>query len=695
MTTKNTVALTAILTISGITTTQAENIETNDSVFDNVTLKNVSIVGTKVNKHNLTPSSVSVMGSHQIQTNQIGNIEDLSSQLPNIFIPEYGSRQTTPIIMRGIYSKVKGTAVGYYVDGMPHFELSAFNADMLDVKAIEVFRGPQGTLYGRNTIGGVINVYNYTPFDYQGTKVRLRYGNYNTVKAQASHYSLLSDQFGFNVSGYYEHCNGYFDNLTLGKKADKLNAGGGRIALHYKPAKHWMLRLSSSLDYLNQGGYAYSVYDPEADVLADINYNRPCGYKRLISGTGFTASYTSDSWSLNSQTSFQYIRDDQEVDQDFTVNDTYFVTNGIRHNVISEELTLKSEHDGKFQWVAGTFLFSQWGTQDQGTDYITKGYEQRSLYDNPLRGIAFFAQGSYNLVGGLSATVGLRLDHEYNSMDFSRTQFNHEDNTTQPAGQPFTESLKFTELIPRFGLSYKFNKENMLFANITKGYKGGGFNATIPTEDDRTYDPEHNWNYEIGAKVANASHTFSGELTLFYIDWKNQHITQTVPGVGNVINNAGHSNSKGMELSLTCRPVADFTIQVNYGYTYAQFLDYQKSATADYSGNMVPMVPRNTFALNANYSLRNVGTFDAITFSAGLNGVGKLYWLDDNAVCQHLYFLPSARVELRKGKLGIAFWGKNLSNTKYHSYYFVSSAKYAQKGTPLTLGVDLNLTINK
>ena len=119
MTTQKTWALTAFFAISGLTTTHAEDFEANDSVFDNVTLKNVSIVGTKVNKHNLTPSSVSVMGSHQIQTNQIGNIEDLSSQLPNIFIPEYGSRQTTPIIMRGIYSKVKGTAVGYYVDGMP------------------------------------------------------------------------------------------------------------------------------------------------------------------------------------------------------------------------------------------------------------------------------------------------------------------------------------------------------------------------------------------------------------------------------------------------------------------------------------------------------------------------------------------------------------------------------------------------
>ena len=691
MTTQKLMALTAVFTVSGLTSVHAEDFEANDSVFDNVTLKNVSIVGTKVNRHNLTPSSVSTVGSYQIQTNQIGNIEDLSSQLPNIFIPEYGSRQTTPIIMRGIYSKVKGTAVGYYVDGMPHFEISAFNTDMLDVKAIEVLRGPQGTLYGRNTIGGVINVYNYTPFDYQGTKVRLRYGNYNTVKAQASHYALLNEQFGFNLSGYYEHSDGYFKNITLGKNADKLNAGGGRVALHYKPTEEWMMRLSSSLDYLNQGGYAYSVYKPEIDSLGDVSYNRPSGYKRLISGTGFTANYTSDKWSLNSQTSFQYIRDDQEVDQDFTANDTYFVTNGIRHNVISEEVTLKSEHENRFQWVVGTFLFSQWGTQNQGTDYLTKGFEQRSLYDTSLRGAALFAQGSYNLVGGLSATIGLRLDHEYNSMDYARTQLNHEDNSTQFAGEPFVETLKFTELIPRFGLQYAFSNRNIVFGNITKGYKGGGFNATIPTDEDRTYDSEYNWNYEIGTKLASEDGSFSAEATFFYIDWKNQHVNQTVPGLGNVVSNAGHSNSKGVELSINYHPTPALTIQANYGYTYAKFLDYKKSETVYYSGNIVPMVPRNTFALNANYSIQEVGVLDVINISAGVNGVGKLYWLEDNAVCQHMYVLPSARIELKKGMFSLAFWGKNLSNTKYHSYYFVSSAKYAQKGTPITVGTELTI----
>ena len=103
------------------------------------------------------------------------------------------------------------------------------------------------------------------------------------------------------------------------------------------------------------------------------------------------------------------------------------------------------------------------------------------------------------------------------------------------------------------------------------------------------------------------------------------------------------------------------------------------------------MVPRNTFALNASYSIRPAGIFDAITFSAGMNGVGKLYWLDDNAVCQHFYVLPNARIELRKRNFCISFWGKNLSNTKYHSYYFVSSAKYAQKGTPITVGTAVTI----
>jgi len=675
------------------TSLHAAEPEKADSVRQQLDLNEIEVVGIKVNRHNITPASVSVMGEQQMKNSLVNDIEDLSAQLPNIFIPEYGSRQTTPIVIRGIYSKVKGTAVGYYIDCLPHFELSAFDTDMLDVKAIEVFRGPQGTLHGRNTIGGVINVYNYTPFEYQGTKIRLRYGNYNTIKAQASHYAMLTDQLGINASGYYEHRDGFFTNRTLGEKADRLNTAGGKLALHLRPSSQWTMRLSSNLDYLDQGGYPYSAYNPETDELADITYNRPCGYRRLISNTGFNVKYSSGKWSLNSQTSFEYIRDDQEVDQDFTAKDTYFVTNGIRHSIFSEELTVKSEHEGRFQWVAGAFLFSQTGTQDQGTDYLTKDYEQRSLYDNPIRGAALFAQGSLNMWRGLSATAGVRLDYEHNSMDYCRTQYNHADGSQKTVGTPFSETLTATEFIPRIGLQYVFNDENTLFANVSKGYKGGGFNATIPTEADRTYDAEHNWNYELGLKFGNRNRRFLGELTLFYIDWRNQHISQVLPGVGTVVSNAGHSDSKGVEFSMTHRPLDDLVISGSYGYTYARFLDYVKDEAKglSYSGNMVPMVPRHTLAFNMSYTVHPVKCLDAITMSAGMTGTGKLYWLEDNAVCQNFYLIPNARVELSKGIVSLAMWGKNLSNTRYLSYYFVSSAKYAQQGGPLTCGADLTL----
>ena len=311
--------------------TLSQAVET-DSIYPHQELNEVVVTRYKINRHNLTPASVSTIGRAQIQAQGVTDIADMSAMMPNFFIPEYGSRQTTPIAIRGVMSKVKGTAVGFYVDGVPHFEVSAFNTDMLDVTAIEVYRGPQGTLYGRNTIGGVINVYTHTPFDYQGTKVKVGYGNYNHVVTQFSNYTRLSSSFGVNVGGYYEHNNGYFKNTFLGKKADKLDAAGGKLGFYYNPTDRWKLRLNTELNYTNQGGYPYAPYDTKKQELADIAYNRACGYIRTISTTGLMAHYTGNGFSLNSQTTFQHIHDNQSIDQDFTSKDLYFVTNGVTQN---------------------------------------------------------------------------------------------------------------------------------------------------------------------------------------------------------------------------------------------------------------------------------------------------------------------------------------------------------------------------
>ncbi|MCR5394957.1 MAG: TonB-dependent receptor [Bacteroidales bacterium] len=667
----------------------------SESPYDTLSLYSLDeavVVSERVNQHNLAPLSASVISAGQLQALSVAEVSNLSGVLPNVFIPEYGSRQTRPISIRGVMSKVKGSAVGYYIDGMPRFEVSSFDMDMLDVSSIEVLRGPQSTLYGRNTLGGLISVHTYSPFDYQGTRARLSYGNYNSLHAQASHYGKAGENVGYNVSAYYQHTDGFFDNETLDEKTDPLDAAGGKVAFYWRPADNWELRFTSQLDYLDQGGYPYAPYDVTTGELSPITYNRASGYERLISHTGLRLRYEGDGWSLNSQTSFEHIDDDQRIDQDFTANDLYFVTNGINNNVVSEELTLKSEDDGRLQWVAGVSGFVQHYNQTQCTDYIvpTMNRLQTSRYTLPTESAAIYGQLSYNLVAGLSATVGARLDYEHSRQKYGLTVLSRSTGTETVQPNKRTQMENF-EFIPKFGLLYQFNEQNSLFGNVSRGYKAGGFNTTFQTDSERTYKPEYNWNYEAGVRLANADRTISGDLTLFYIDWEDQHINRTVPGVGNIIYNAGHSNSKGIEANLRVRPLENLLVQGSYGYTYAQFLDYKKSETVDYSGKMTPMVPRHTLSALANYDIYPSGGLDRISITANVTGMGKLYWVEDNQEVQPFYALLGAKVALVKGAYTLELWGKNLTDTDYLSYYFASSAKYAQQGKPMTMGVTVDV----
>lgn len=662
-----------------------------DSIYPQHELSEVVVTSYKTHHRNLTPVSVSTLGRAELQSWHTTDISDLSAMIPSLYIPLYGSRQTMPIAIRGVMSKVKSTAVGFYVDGMPHFETSAFNADMLDVKAIEVYRGPQGTLYGRNTIGGVIQIHTLTPFDQQGTKVRVGYGNYGNLTVQAAHHSLLSSRAGLSVSGYYDHGSGYFSNVTLGRKADKLDAAGGRMAFYLNPGDRWKLRLSTHLDYTHQGGYPYAAFDPATRQVGDVSYNRACGYRRIISTTGLMARYEADTWSMNSQTTFQHLHDNQRVDQDFSSADIYFVGNGVTQNIWNEEVIFKSEGNGRFQWIAGLNAFAMTSHQDQSTHDLAHQAIKANQYNNPTQGAAVFAQLSYNLWRGLSATAGLRLDYEHSRM----TQ--HTYVVTAKAMQnehtSFEGTLHFTQLIPKVGLQYLFGQRNQVFANVTRGYKTGAFNQSFTKPEEMTYDPEYNWNYEVGTKLGTADGRLYGELTLYYIDWRHQHISHLVPGLGNIIDNAGHSDSKGVELSLTARPLRDLLIQGTYGYTYARFLDYRKSEKQDYSGRMLPLVPRHTMSVNAQYTIRPRRLLDLIRLSANLTGTGKLYWNEDNQQAQPFYALLGSKVAAQKGRVTVELWGKNLTSTDYLAYYFTSSKPFAQKGMPLTLGASVTVSL--
>lgn len=683
--------LNSILLLTSFLGTAVPN-DADSTVFKTVGLSEVTVVEFKKTKENLATNSVSIVDSGFVNRHELQSITELTAVVPNFYMPEYGSKQNTPVYIRGVGAKTKGSAVGFYVDGIPHFENSSFDVDMSNIASVTVFRGPQGTLYGRNAIGGIINVTTVSPLTYQGTQFKLGYGSHNDALFQFSHYNKLGSKVGYSVAGGYHYNDGFHRNMFTNEYADQLKDAYGRVALVWLLDNKWFLRVNSMLDYSNQGGYPYGKYNRLTGETEPVNYNRYSSYRRLLSTSGLNISYAGENISFSSQTAFQYIRDRQGIDQDFTSNDTYFVKNRLKQTMLSQEFILKSNNSSRYQWLWGAFAMTQHINNTVETQYITKDNAFPTHYRIPINALAIYHQSTIKLFSGFSFIAGLRWDYENSTLKYLRETYQLSTDRARTEVKNVNSSLHFNQITPKFALQYQDERNNnSYYFSVTRGYKAGGFNQTFQKDEETSFGPEYNWNYELGGKVHLLKDKLYAEAALYYIDWRQQQVNQTVPGVGNVIHNAGHSSSKGFELALNSSPLKNLSIAISYGYTYAKFIEYQKSATLSYSGNMLPMVPRNTLSCSASYALYPSSTsfIDKIVLTAGLTGLGKIYWAEDNEVAQNFYALLNAKISITSGIFTWECWGKNITDTHYNTYCFKSSADYAQIGKPAYFGTSL------
>ena len=689
--------LTTMMAVEGPEVTPADTTTARSFALDEVVVS-----AFKTNKYDLMPASRSALSARQISNQQINGIKELTAVIPNFYMPDYGSRASCPVYVRGVGNKSDGTGIGFYVDGMPFYEPLSFDTDLGDIASVEVLRGPQGTLYGRNAIGGIINISTRNPLEYQNTRVRLGYGRYNDLRTQISNYTKLSEKFGFTFGALYHHNDGAFRNSYLDEKVDKMNETEERIGLYYKPADDWLVRLTSNFTYSDQGGYPYAPVDTETNTLQDIKYNRYSSFRRLISTNGLGITYTGPVVSFNSQTSFQYINSKQGIDQDFTTVDKSFVENARHQNMLSQEFTLKSSSESRYQWVIGAFGMMEHVNRTVDNFSPSAGSLSHTDYCVPTSSLAIYHQSTYNIWQGLTATAGIRLDYEHaktkydnlklKAAPFTDGYYDFTDFVPSATAESFESSKDFTQVTPKFTLQYLTTENNLYYASVTRGYKPGGFNKSFSTKDERSYEPEYSWNYEVGTSLNLLDNLLTISADLFYIDWRHMQITSTIAGVGNITTNAGHTDSKGAELSLIVRPISGLQFTANYGYTYARFLSYEKSETVSYTNNRLPMVPNHTLSLDANYTVNPTGWLDRFMVNVGLRGLGRIYWAEDNVVSQNFYTTLNAKMAFTKGIVTWELWGKNLTDTNYMAYGFKSSTgNYAQAGKPLMFGTTIEL----
>lgn len=528
---KNVLLFSAVLASASLPAT-ADEIET-DSAGIAAHLPNVDIFALPKENGGLTglPLSYTALSNSALQKQQVRSMKDLTAVVPNLYMPDYGSRLTSTIALRGVGARIGQPAVGLYVNDIPVLDKSAYDFDFYDVDHVQVLSGAQGTLYGRNTMGGLINIYTKNPFDYQGTDVRLgATTKSNEYRAALAHYHRISPKFAFSASGFWNGKRGFFLNKTLDERADKSMSGGGKLNAFWKPGERWDINALAGYEYSDENGYAYGQYDKNTGDVGPILSNRAGTYRRGLLNSGLNVTYKAGHVILKSVTGYQHLDDRMFLDQDFTAADIFSLEQKQREHTLSQEFYVKSKPGTRWQWTTGVSGFYQWlrttspvtfysdgmtflnntvnaalgsldYTRQEGT--ATRPSMSVAIHDpqlvipgtftTPTWNLSVFHQSVFEIVHGLSLTAGLRLEYENLRMKYDSSaaldnyDFTVEYGNMQLPSKAIHSSVSYQgelknhdlQLLPKFALQYAFDAQNNIYVTVSKGYHSGGYNIQM------------------------------------------------------------------------------------------------------------------------------------------------------------------------------------------------------------------------
>lgn len=696
-------------------------------------------------------SPVTTITMSDIEDKGINAPKDLSLKVPGMFIPDYGSAMTSSVYMRGLGSRIDNPVVGLYLDDVPVLDKNNYDFQFLDVRCVDVYRGPQGTLYGRNSMVGILSVETLAPSVYQGIRGGVEYGSSATVNARASIYKGRSGA----VIGY-RHSDGFYTNDYEGKDCDRSNALYFRMRCELD-RRNVKMDNSFSVSFHKQGGYPYRLW--ENDVLLPVNYNDESSYRRISIVDGFRAGITGNGWHLNSVTSLQLLFDSMDLDQDFTPKSMFTLNQTQRQYAVTQEVIFRP--DKVREWwdsQTGFFGFAKKNRMSAPVTFLEDGIKSLIL-DNANAGIpdsfgeldiqensfpisSEFDMLTYNIAlyhesyfrfGKWLFTAGLRIDHEGNFMDYDSRAGIHF--ILSPAMKDFypletrydgSISDFYLEVLPKVSALYNIGKGNgavsaQVYATVSRGYKSGGFNTQIfsdilqnkmmtdmmdklgvhldgsgngATAKSTTYRPETCMNYEIGGRLSfsREGHRITAAASLYYILCNNQQITvfPAGQGTGRMMANAGRSRSCGVEAEASWK-WKGLSLQFSGSLLDAIFKEYD-NGIENYSGNKIPYSPESTFVAEASYRFGLGDRFlRSLEISANVNRTGTIVWNEVGTFRQNPYTLLGAEARLFASKCSFFVRGLNLTDAQYNVFYFKSVGNsFFQTGKPVRFiaGID-------
>ncbi len=477
------------------------------------------------------PISVSFIEKEQMELQPTHSLSDVAGWLPNFYMPKYGSRLTAATYVRGVGTRSGTPAVGLYIDNIPVLEKSTFDYGFIDVERVSLLRGPQSTLYGANAMGGLLQITSADPFRHYGTKVELGVATRGHQRLAINGYSHFQDNLALSIGGFVEKSHGNYYNVETDNEADGDRSIGFKTNLAYRPNEKWRIDLTMSFEYSKEDSNPYFLISPSSytDMAGTtttlpvdaISQNRQSNYRRALFNTGLNLTRNAERTVFHSVTAYQYLDDRLFLDQDFTLLDMFSLEQQQRMHGVSQEFTLKSRNNSRWQWTTGIFgTYRAMRTTcpvnfyGDGVDYINNMFsgifasvpygmslaiDAPFAFDASLRtpnvNAAVFHQSTIRdlFVKGLSLTMGLRLDYDAQHLNLSSAAINPVPYTykmgmgpTMSINAPLTTTCEMAgkrsddtwQLLPKLALQYDFDKtgQNNVFVSVTKGYRSGGYN---------------------------------------------------------------------------------------------------------------------------------------------------------------------------------------------------------------------------
>ncbi|MEL6637776.1 MAG: TonB-dependent receptor [Bacteroidota bacterium] len=688
-------------------------------------------------KEQETAITMAAISAKEIETKQIQELVELNRVTANFKTYDDGVGSFQTFAIRSIYNATdQNPILGVYIDDVPLVSGYGFPTLLNDVEQIEVLKGPQGTLYGRNALGGVVNIITKKPSLQPRGFVQISGGNLEQINASGGlSLPLLKDKLFVRADLGYLNRGGYMNNLAIeggGELLDRETFTGG-LKLNYYPTDKLSINLRSNYETRSVVGYAlvggFLVSGRQVDSLKanhpyEININREGVYDTQTFSNSLNVRYEADKFAINAITSVQITdrRTDNE-DGDFSPFDLSYVRNGSNYTVsLGEEIRLHSTTTGKLNWVGGAFLyrvtddieFPVFNTALSANSvgaYTAENSTQRSQL-----GAALFGQAEYALSDKWSILAGLRYEVETSEAEGREfytqagVEFEAPDNVILSPDPSFPNTpnpliaraanneTTFAAFSPKIGASYRASDRIFAFGHVTRGYRPGGVNIYVSDPAFDTFDPEFSWNYELGIKTSWAQDRLQLNLTTFRIEWQNQQLSTLFIQPTSVLvltDNLGRSISQGLELETRWLAARGLELSANLGYLSTEItefdaLDQFTGGSIDNVGNRQAYSPEWNGNLSISYER---GLSDDLLWFAGADYLfqSDMFFDPQNDIVQQAYGLLHARLGVRFQKLELSLWGKNLADEVYYSYGFgvfgfSQTSSFAGYGLPRTLG---------